>query len=198
MTPQKVFLGYTTGKTCYFLAFRPDTGQVLDAQSKTWVTFTLADLANYVMTLTEYDSSGFYSGEYPSDFTLDVLPTEVSYQQAGPAPAFPADTLIGVGQSQGSNVAAVNNSVNAADNMGASTASEEQGTVQSGSNTTGQIVTDLSGATDDLYRGRAVIFTIGAMSKCAAIITGYNATTKVLTFTTIPTAPTPGDTFVVV
>lgn len=197
MIPQKVFMGYTTGKTCYFLAFNPD-GRVLDAQAKTWVAFVLADLANYFMNFTEYDSSGFYYGTYPSDFDLDVLPTEVSYQQSGVTPAFPDDTLIGVGQSQGSNTAAINTSISSAVNLNKSTQVIASGIVQAGSNLITQIVTDLDGATDNLYRGRVVIFSSGAMDKAAAIITAYAEGTKILTFTAIPTAPTPGDTFIIV
>ncbi len=151
------------------------------------------------MSYTELASTGLYIAQYPDGTVLDVLPTEISYQQAGPSPALPDDLPpISIGQSQGSNVDAINASVLAAQNLQASSETMETAVVQAGTNTTTQVKTNLTGATDALYRGRVVIFASGAMNKAAAIITGFNASTGVLTFTAIPTAPSPGDDLIVV
>src|ERR1051325_2059485 len=192
---QKIFMAFTSGKTCWLMSFNPN-GKVLDVVAKNWVDFVLDDLSTYFIMYTEVDSTGLYVADYPSDFVLDVLQTEVSYQQAGATPTLPDDgPPIGIGQSQGSSVAAINYSVAAAQNLSESSKTIVQGIVQIGSNTITQIATDLDGATDNLYRGRVIIFTSGDAIKSAAIIKTYNATTKILTFTGIPVAPIPDDTF---
>lgn len=194
---QPIFLPYTSGKTCWFIAFRPADRYVLNPTTKAWVPFVLANLADYVSLYTEIDSTGVYIGLYPDDFLLDVLPIEASYQQQGVSPALPDDLPIAsLGSSQGASVAAVMNDVVAASNLAKNAASQQQGIVQSGANTTSQIVTVLTGA-DNVYNGRVLILTSGSQNKQTAIITGFVNSTGILSFTPIASAPSPGDSFLV-
>lgn len=195
---EKIFMAYTTGKTCWAMIFHPD-GRVLNVSSKDWVVYHVENLEDYFITYTEVDSSGLYIAEYPSGFESDVLPIEISYQQSGVTPALPDDLpIISIGQSQGSNMASIKGSVDAASNMSESAKSILQGEVQSGSNTSTQIVSDMTGALDDLYRGRVIMFTSGSLDKSAGIIKSYDAGTKIIVFTELPDSPSPGDTFIII
>ncbi len=196
---QPVVMGYSSGKTCWFMAFRQSDFKVLRVSDHTWVTFVLGNLAQYVMTYTEIASTGVYVGYYPEDFLLDVLPIEVSYQQAGVSAALPDDLpVISTGQSQGVNVQAINTNVPAASNLGESTSVIVPGAVASGTPTTTGLISNLTNSLDDAYVGRIIIFTSGTLIAASAIITRYSGTTKALIFTAFPTAPAIADTFVIV
>lgn len=185
-----------SGRTIYMVLHNPD-GKVWNKDSAAWEAYVDADWVHYAVPMTEQGASGYYRAAVPMS-VLDVNPTSAIYQQNGVQPDLSDVPGIGLGQAQGANIFSLDGSVVASQNLSKSTVSMEQGTVQSGSNTTGQIVSDLTGATNNIYRGRVIVFTSGAMKSAAAIIKSYDAGTKILTFTDIPTAPTPGDTFVVV
>lgn len=194
---QPIQMAYSSGKTCWCMAFHPD-GRVLNVVTKAWVTFVLGDLANYVMAYTEKANTGFYTAAYPEDFTLDVLPTEISYQQAGGSPALPDDLpAISIGQSQGSNIAALLGDVPTASNFAINCKNMEQATVQAGTPTVNECLTDLTADTDNRYNGRVVLFTSGNVIRAAAIITGFDAGTGLLSYTTLAAAPEAGDTLLV-
>lgn len=194
---QPVILGYSSGKTVWFVAFRQSDFFVLNPTSKTWVTFVLGNLSQYVMTMTEIASTGIYVGYYPADFLLDVLPLEAFYQQSGMTPALPADLpMITTGQSQGESLAAIAYDVVAASNLQKNTASQTQGIVQSGAPTMSSIPTNLPGP-DNIYNGRVIIFTSGGQNKAAAIVTGFSSGSGLLTFTPIASAPSVGDAFLI-
>lgn len=196
---QPVVMGYSSGKTCWFMAFRQSDFKVLRVSDQTWVTFVLGNLSQYVMTYTELASTGIYVGYYPADFLLDVLPVEVSYQQAGIAPALPDDLpVISTGQSQGVNLAAINTNVPAASNLGESTSVIVQGAVASGTPTVTSLISNLTNALNNAYVGRVILFTSGTLIGSGGRITAYNGTTKAITFTAVPTAPSIADTFVIV
>ena len=181
------------------LVYRVPAGGPLRANptTKTWSRSVLANLADYFTLYTEIDSTGVYVGLYPDNFLLDVLPIEASYQQQGVSPALPDDLPIAsLGSSQGASVAAITNDVVAASNLAKNAASQQQGVVQTGANTTSQIVTLLTGA-DNVYNGRVLILTSGAQAKQTAIVTGFVNSTGILSFTPIASAPTPGDSFLV-
>jgi hypothetical protein len=192
-----VIFPYQSGKTLWFLALNQSGLTVFNKDTLTWVTYNPANLAHYAMTMTEIGSTGIYVGFYPDGYALDNLPTEVQYQQAGVQPTLPDDLpIVGMGQSQGQNVAAINWSILSASNLQKNADSQTQGVVQSGVNTSSSIITNLSGP-DNIYNGRVVIFTSGGQVKAAAIVTGFVSMTGMLTFTPIPSAPSPGDSFLV-
>ncbi len=202
MIPQPIYFPYSTNKTCWFMSIRPSDKKVLNKDSLAYEVFAAANLAHYAIAYTEIaDGSagtGVYVGLYPDGFEYSELPIEASYQQAGAQPALPDDLPIAsLGNSQGANVAAIANSVVSPSNLRANLDAMEAATVQSGSNTTTQVATNLTGAVDNLYNGRVVIFTSGSGARSAGIITGYVASTHALSFTAVATAPAPGDTLLV-
>ncbi len=195
MADSPIETGYTTGQTVYVVRHNPD-GTVWNTDSQAWEAYNSSHWTDYAIELAEQTGSGYYRAAQTIP-NLDVLTTDVLYNQAGGAPAL-GDTLIGIGQSQGTNLFALNSSVASAANLQKSAGSMLPGTVQSGSNTTAQIVSNLTGATNNLYNGRVIIFLTGNAAGSAAIATGYNHTNHILTFTTVAIAPTAGDTFIIV
>lgn len=69
-------------------------------------------------------------------------------------------------------------------------------TVGNGATTT-IIPTDLTVAISNFYNGRSVFFLTGDLAGQAAMITGYNGTTKQITVSALTAAPATGDTFVI-
>ena len=98
----------------------------------------------------------------------------------------------------GTSIYAVNADPIAANNFGVSARTEVQGSVIAGSITTTLIPTNLANPLNNSYVGRTILFTSGVLTGTAAGITIYNGTTNVLTVTPLPTAPSPGDTFIIV
>lgn len=88
-------------------------------------------------------------------------------------------------------------STSAATKLAASAAGIVSGTVQTGSSTT-NIKTDLTDTQNDHYNGRVIVFTSGTQNRVAATINDYDGATKSLSISAIPSAPSNGDTFVIV
>ena len=76
-----------------------------------------------------------------------------------------------------------------------------QGTC-SGTPTTTTTVSDISVTVDDQFKGRTIIFdddtSTAALQNQATDITGCTASTNTLTFTALTTAPSSGDTFIII
>lgn len=72
------------------------------------------------------------------------------------------------------------------------------GTAQTGTLSTTQATTDLTGYADDELIGRVIIFTGGTADGIASDITDYASASGLVTFTAIPTAPANADTFKIV
>lgn len=96
------------------------------------------------------------------------------------------------------NAAAIHDNVTAAQRLASSAALIVAGAAESGTLSTTQMTTNLTEATDDHYRGRILIWATGSLTAQAAEITGYEGTSKLLTFTTVTEAPSAGDTFIIV
>jgi hypothetical protein len=103
-----------------------------------------------------------------------------------------------VGGRISADVGSVGGSSTAATNLSASALGIVRGAAASGTLSTTQMTTDLTGATADLYVGRAIVWTGGAAAGQAATITDYVVSGGKLTYGTIAVAPTNGDTFVIV
>lgn len=67
-----------------------------------------------------------------------------------------------------------------------------------GTLSTTQMTTTLTETRDDQYNGATLIFTSGVLTGVRTVIQDYNGTSKMLTFTAVATAPTAGDTFIIV
>ena len=118
--------------------------------------------------------------------------------QAGVAPSLGDAPATGVGQSQGSAIGAIEDSVSAADNLKANLNSMAQGVTIAGTLSTSQATTSLQDATNSVYKGRLLVWTSGALLRFVSYITGYDGATKKLTFGTLPFAPALGDSFIIV
>jgi hypothetical protein len=94
-------------------------------------------------------------------------------------------------------VASLGGDVNALENLKSSALSIVVGNAVAGLLSNSQMSTDLTATASDHYKGRIIIWITGNLAKQATDITAYNGATKVLTFTTVTSAPSVGDRFVI-
>ena len=97
-----------------------------------------------------------------------------------------------------SDMVAISGSTTAADNLEESAEAIIPGTAQTGTLSTTQCSTDLTGYADDELVNRVIVFKSGTANGQAAQITAYANTNGVVTFQEIQTAPVNGDLFVIV
>jgi hypothetical protein len=186
---------YPTGNNLYAVIQDPATAKVWNTGTLLFEAYSSGHWANYAIALAERAGTGYYSAAYPAQIVIRT--SEVLYLRAGGSPTV-GDVPVTLGNSQGNNMAAINGSVAAANNAGLAAGSEVQGAAQSGTLTTTQMSTGLAATLNGAYVGRTVIWTSGVLAGVAAAITGYASTNGVLTFTQVPSAPSPGDAFIIV
>lgn len=187
---------YLVGSNLYVIIHAPN-GTVWNDNSQAFESYNASNWADYAVHLVEQAGSGYYLGTYPAAIA-GVLTTEVLYERVGGAPAISDAPPKGMMQSQGADVGAIAGDQPAAQNLSAAAASEVRGKAVTGTLSTSQATTDLTQALNDAYAGRTVIFTSGALKGIAAGITAYGASNGLLSFTTLPVAPSNGDTFIIV
>ena len=188
---------FLSGATLYAIIHNPN-GQVWNNNTLAFENFNGANWANYAVAMAEQAGSGYYRAAYPAQIT-GVLTTEVVYQQKGGAPALSdAPAIAAPFQSQGGNVAAVLGSQPAASNLSAALANEVAGHAVTGTLSTTQATTSLTQALVNAYAGRSILWTSGALAGLVAGITAYAPAGGLLTFTTLPAAPSNGDTFLII
>lgn len=95
-------------------------------------------------------------------------------------------------------VGAINGSTLAAVRLALSAGTIVIGAAITGTLSTTQMTTDLTEITDDHWNGRIIIWTGGVLKDQATDITGYNGTTKLLTYTATTEAPSNTDPFIIV
>jgi hypothetical protein len=103
-----------------------------------------------------------------------------------------------IGGRMDSDVEAINNSTEAADDLQFSAATIVRGTASGTPTTTTMPASDLPSAVNDHYNGRIIIWTSGVLADQATNITDYDGATKTLTFTAITSAPAAATTFVII
>jgi hypothetical protein len=104
-----------------------------------------------------------------------------------------------IGGRMDSDVEAINASTEAADDLQFSAATIVRGTVVADAgNSTTQMKTNLTPATNDHYKDRKIYFTSGVLADQATSISTYDGTTKILTFPAITSVPAADVTFVIV
>lgn len=96
-----------------------------------------------------------------------------------------------------SNVQTIGDSATAGANFKAAMDSVVTATAITGTLTTTQMTTDLTETTDNHYFGRLITFKTGNLAGQQTDCTGYNGTTKLLSFTELTEAPANNDTFVI-
>ena len=190
---------YSTGSFLYAVIHHTD-GRVWDEALQGWYTFNDANWASYAIPLNEQGASGYYRADFPAGAVGDFLTTEVVYNQAGISPSTIDAPATGIGQSQGVDVAAIAKSCVAASRLALSLGGMITGAVTSTpASTASAFPTSLNDTTNDVYQGRLVLFTSGALIRQVANIIFYNGTTKVLTVAgPFTEAPGVDDTFIVV
>ena len=190
---------FTSGATLYAVVHHTD-GRVWNDSLQAWEAFDDSKWAQYTIPLTEQGHSGYYRANFPSGASGDFLTTEVVYQQAGGTPATIDAPATGIGQSQGVDVAAISKSVTAAARLALSLGLMKTGSVtSSGTSTVSKIYTDLDDTADNVYQGRLISFTSGALICQMANIASYNAAEHSITVAGAFTeAPGIADTFIIV
>lgn len=194
---------YQTGSTLYAVIRRRSDGQVwnqtLNAGAGAFEAYNVGHWSQYAIPLTEQANSGYYTGTYPAGI-VNTLTSEVLYVQAGGGPVSGDAPPFNIGMSQGQSVAAVGGSAVDAANMTAALGTQILGAAVGSVPGPLSVTTTLPDTTDDVYLGRVIIWTSGAMIRQAARISAYNGGTKVLSVLAWPSNLTPsnGDTFVIV
>lgn len=188
----------SSGLTLYSVIHHPD-GRVWRFDTQVWEAYNSGHWASYAVPMAEQAGSGYYSATYPSQIA-GVLTTEVIYTQGGGTPALSDAPGDGLGQSQGSSVAAVNNDVTAALNLQANLDAMIQGAAASGILSRTQATTNLDDVTVGVYNGRLIMWTSGALIRQAAYIQSYAGSEAggLLTFGVLTEAPAEGDTFIII
>lgn len=193
-------VGYpVSGATLYAIIHTKidDDRMVWNFIDQEWQAWDAVAWAEFAVPLTEEAGSGYYAANLPDGIGNGVLTTEIVYRQNGGSPA-QGDTLIGVGQSQGTNICTINSSGDAAINMAQAAGAEARGEAQAGTLTVNAMTTNLGHEVANAYTGRTVIWIGGALDGVAARILSYTPGTGLLVYSTIPTAPTAGAKFIIV
>jgi hypothetical protein len=190
---------FSSGVTLYAVIHHTD-GTVWNNVNLAYEAYNAAHWANYAIPLTEQGASGYFRGTFPAGAAGDFLTTEVVYLQAGGTPATIDAPATGVGQSQGVDVASIKNSVLAAQNLRLSALSMVPfAIVATGTTTAMKLFTDLTDAGINIFQGRYVIVTSGALLHSVANIASYNQTEKSLTLAgALPGVPALGVTLIII
>jgi hypothetical protein len=194
---------YQTGATLYAVIRRRADGQVwnptLNAGAGAFEAYAVGHWAQYAIPLVEQPSSGYYAGAYPTGI-VNTLTSEVLYVQVGGSPASTDAPPFNIGMSQGQSIAAVVGAALDAANMAAALGVEITGAAVGTVPGPLSVTTNLPDTTDNVYLGRVIIFTSGAMIRQAARISGYVGFTKVLSVLSWPSnlVPQNGDTFIII
>ena len=130
-------------------------------------------------------------GSRASQVSVDGVQTDVDNIQT----RLPTSLISG---RMASDVEAINDNAEAAEDLRHAVASVVRGTAAAGTLSTTQMTTDLTETTDNHYNGRIIIWTSGTLKDQATDVSGYLGSTKRLTFTATTEAPIAGDTFVLV
>ncbi len=191
-------VAYQTGATLYAIIHNKE-GTVWNSLNLNFEVYDSSHWSQYAIALTEQAGSGYYHVDYPSDIG-HALTTECIYSQVGGSPdisdAQPGP--IGIGQAQGVDIAAVAHDETAASNMQVNLEQLQQGSTTSSALSRTQASTNLTSSVSNLYSGRLLIFTTGALRQEVTTITGYNGSTKVLSFNSLTSAPSAGDGFLII
>lgn len=156
---------------------------------------TFADCTNEATEIAT--SSGFYyldltAAEMNTDCTVVIVKSTLG--KTTPIVLYPvtlADAMIGT------NLVQISTSATAADNLEASALGIITGSA-TGTHSTTNVQTDLTGYVTSELIGRVIVFTGGTANGQAATITSYNSTNGDVGFAALTTAPVNSDTFVIV
>lgn len=95
-------------------------------------------------------------------------------------------------------ISRINNSSGAASNIQVAADTMITGAAATGTLTTTIFTTNLASTTTDAYKGRLIVFTSGALIRQAKSISAYSNTGQITVSLAFTTAPSNGDTFIIV
>lgn len=199
MTPNPIETTYTSGSVLYAVVHRGD-GKIWNDVAQEWQAYNNANWISYAFPLTEQGISGYFRADFPAGAVGDFLTTEVVYNQAGGAPALGDAPATGIGQSQGVDVAAVSKSCLAAQRLALSLGGMITGAVTGAATATlTSFTTTLADAVNDVYQGRAILFTSGGLVRQFGYISAYRGDLGLITVSgPFTAAPGVADTFIIV
>lgn len=188
---------FQTAQTVYAVLINPVDGTVWNNVTPGWEAYNAGHWAQYAVVLTEYPSSGYYRAVYPIAAPT-VLTTDLYFSQAGGSPTVGDPAITGIQQSQGVNVAAAGNSLQAGKNFAAVTGSEQIGAISGTPGSATLLPTNLISNAPGTYASSAIRMTSGLLAQQTAFITGYDGAGS-LTINGFPSGATPadGDSFVI-
>jgi hypothetical protein len=185
-----------TAQNLYAVIHNPNGqvwNQTLNAGLGGWENYASGHWAQYAIALTEQAGSGYYSAAYPAAIS-GVLTTEVLYNNATPTLG---DAAVGLGQSQGSNMAAVGGDATAPAKLQNSLATMVLGAVSAGVLTASAFTTDVVNSNANAYQGLALKFVTGVLAGQGGTIAAYDPATGQITMTAPFTgAPSVNDVFI--
>ena len=206
-----IFASSATGQSGTYAQLRNlNTGLIGNGVSME--SYNQAHWANYVNSVSEQSGSGEYVFSVPGYLPAGLYKATF-YIPLGGSPAAgdtPFDTeifswdganIIFLGSSL--DVGSINGSSSAAVNLSKSANAFIIGTVAAGTLTGTRMTTDLVATVANIYAGRTLYFTSGANAGLAMLVTAYAVTGGMLTMIAYnnqpaPSAPSPGDTFLII
>ena len=126
-----------------------------------------------------------------SQTTVDAIETDTQDIQS----RLPAALVSG---RMDSDIRAINGNTDSSTKLALSADTMETGIAIAGTLSTTEMTTNLTEVTDNHYNGRVLIWTSGTLLRQVASITGYDGTSKKLTFTAVTEAPIANDTWIMV
>lgn len=179
-----------TGATIYAIIHHPD-GRVWNTDSEAWEAFNPAHWTDYAIALTEQGASGYYRANYPAGI-VGILTTEATYNQAGGSPAIGDAPPMGLAQTQGVNISAVDADSEASVRFRKSLTTLIPGAVITGTLEAAAFSTDITDYPLNAFLGRSLYFDTGDLAGQGSSITGYDPDTGIITvagpFTGAPAA----------
>lgn len=204
---QPIITTYTKNRGLYAMRMHPDRTRFVKVTDSALHTFNSSQYADFVIGLSDPYNLGVYGG-VPPTMALDFKPVDVIFERQFvddgmggltlQAATFGDPAVGNADTTEGVDLFSIRGGFAAAVNLAASAGTIVVGAAITGTLTDTQMTTNLTDVLDTLYTGRVIIFTSGNLKNMAAVVIGYDATTKKLTYAKLPVAPVNGDGFVIV
>jgi hypothetical protein len=150
---------------------------------------------NYRGTFTASAANGFEAGKWYNVIASAAVNSIAGKHRTLVFRVAPVESVAGVPKAD---LSALDGGTAAATNLRRSAESIYYGTITGAATTTTLIDSGLTQADVDHWKGRIVIFLTGALAKQASDITAFDPTLDKLTFSVLSSAPSGGDTYVIV
>lgn len=112
--PTPILTTYISGSNLYFMLMDPATLKFWNTNTLAFETYNASNWAQYVIAMTEIGATGIFQAAFPTQI-ITITPTAIFYRQSGGSPVTSDAPPIQVGPPSGSNIAAINNDVSAAE-----------------------------------------------------------------------------------